>query len=277
MEQRSARLKHVPRLVDNREPIPTQTIARAVDILAMLNQGMCGATAISKACNLNKATVHRLLKSLELTGLVMQDPDNRQYCLGPLVVKLSSNYLNIHQNLSICAHPEMQRLWEFSGETVSLLILVGINGMYLEEYVSPQLIRYNSGKGAVTPLHTGAGGKVILAQLSENKLKLTLKNLTFETRGPNTISDKEKLNGEIDKARKQGYAISFEETAVGGAAISLPVKNYVCPVAISIIGPDNRLAPKMMGLLEEMKISAERISNKLKEIYSADTHGLNAR
>ncbi len=254
-------------MIDSKEPVPTQTIARAVDILTILNDGVYGITDISKRCGLNKATIHRLLKSLEMTGLVMRDPESRQYCLGPLLVRFASDSLNTHQNLCICAHQEMQHLWELSGETVSLLIQTGICGMYLEEYVSPQSIRYTGGKGTLRPLYTGSGGKAILSQLTDDKLKIMLDNFTFEPKGRNTILDKETLIKEIEKAKKQGYAISFEEITIGGASISFPIKNYVCPVAVSIIGPDNRLAPKMMGLIEEMRISAARISEKLLEIY----------
>lgn len=270
MKQRTSSSEHMPALIDGNEPVPTQTIARAVDILTILQEGMQGVTAISKRLGISKATIHRLLKSLEVTGLVMRDPDNRQYCLGPLVVRLASDYLNTHQNLCIWAREEMQHLWDLSGETVSLLIQVGMDGMYIDEYESPQLLRYKPGKGTITPLYAGAGGKVILAELSDSKLRTILDNIRFESIGPKTIIDKEILIQEIEKTRKQGYATSFEEKTIGGAGISVPIRNYTCPVALSIIGPDTRLAPKLMGLLEEMRSSADLISKKLLAVYHPD-------
>ena len=57
---------------------------------------------------------------------------------------------------------------------------------------------------------------------------------------------------------------AFGERVVGSASISVPIKNYVCPVAMSILGPDNRLTLKiMMETLEMMKERAILISRKL--------------
>lgn len=267
MKQKVSNLKLSVDGVDNSEHVPTQTIARAVDILMILSSGMSGVTAVSKKLGLSKATIHRLLKSLELTGLVMREPENRQYCLGPLVVKLAADYLNVHQNLCIISSKEMKHLWNLSGETVSLFIQAGKEGMYIDEYESPQLLRYKPGKGTTTPLYVGSSGRVILSELTDEKLKMILNNIKLEPLGPKTIIEKEALIKEIEKTRKQGYAISFEEKTPGGVGISVPIKNYVCPVALSIIGPDARLMPKMVGLIEEMKASADRISKKLLTSY----------
>lgn len=248
--------------------VPTQTIARAVDILMILRSGMHGVTDISRRLGISKATIHRLLKSLEMTGLVMRDPFNRQYCLGPFFVRLASDCTNVHQNLCILAHEDMQHLWELSGETVSLLIQVGMDGMFIDEYESPQLLRYKPGRGTIAPLYAGAAGKVILSELPDSKLRTILGNIRLERTGPKTIVDIETLTKELEKTRKQGYATSFEEKTSGGAGLAVPIKNYICPVALGIIGPDTRLAPKMMTLLEEMKNSANRISKKLLAVYS---------
>jgi len=246
--------------------VPTQTIARAVDILKILQWGMHGVTAISYKLGMSKATTHRLIKSLEKTGLLMQDPDSRQYCLGPLLVRLASDYLNAHQNLCICARKEMQRLWELSGETISLMILVGSYGMCLEEYDSHQSIKYTTGRGTVTALHVGSGSKAMLSVLPDNKLKVILNDLEFNTVGPNTIVKKNVLMNEIKKIRELGYATSFGERTPGGAGISVPIQNYVYPAAISIIGPDTRLEPKLMSLVDDMKHSANLISERLLKI-----------
>ena len=69
---------------------------------------------------------------------------------------------------------------------------------------------------------------------------------------------------EIGKARIQGYAVSFSERVPGSASISVPVKGYVCPVALSVLGPESRFRTTvMMDHLEEIKGSSARISEKL--------------
>ena len=65
------------------------------------------------------------------------------------------------------------------------------------------------------------------------------------------------------KARDEGYAASFGERAAGSASISVPINNYICPVVLSILGPEDRFSSKMMELLDELKLSAARISKRL--------------
>ncbi len=68
---------------------------------------------------------------------------------------------------------------------------------------------------------------------------------------------------ELEKIKNDGYATSFEEIFPNCAGIAVPIRNYFCPVALDILGPSIRLAPKMMSLLPEMLDSADRISKKL--------------
>jgi DNA-binding IclR family transcriptional regulator len=190
---------------------------------------------------------------------------SRHYFLGPLIVKLASDPMLAHKNLVICAHKEMHRLAKISEETVSLVTQLGIYTVCLNEIESKQGIRFASGKGATVPLHVGSGGKIILSALAEKEKQLILDNLLLERIGPKTITLKAELAEEIKKIKKQGYATSFGERTSGGAGISVLINNYLCPVALCILGPENRLAPKMMSLLEELKHSSEVISRTLLE------------
>jgi hypothetical protein len=45
------------------------------------------------------------------------------------------------------------------------------------------------------------------------------------------------------------------------AGISVPVKGYICPVALCVIGPKFRFKPK--SILDELKQSSTRISDRL--------------
>jgi DNA-binding IclR family transcriptional regulator len=95
---------------------------------------------------------------------------------------------------------------------------------------------------------------------------MLLDKLKFEKVGPNTITDRKVLEEEIQKTRKEGYATSFGERVAGSASISVPIRNYVTPVALGIQGPENRFTRNvMMDFLEEMKGCKRRIEKKLKE------------
>lgn len=252
MKQKTISPKHLPKTTVNK-PSPAQTLTRGLNILTTLQEGKYGLTAFSEKLNISMPTMYRLLKSLEMAGFVMRDPKDKGYCLGPMLVRMATDYWNIHQNLCICAKEEMFRLQYLSKETISLIVQMGIQGIVVDECASNEPFSFVGVKGRIEPLYCGAGNKVLLSQLPQDKLNLILKNLTFEPRAPKTILNKDDLIKEVEKARRQGYATSFEETVVGGAGISAPIKNYVCPVALTIVGPIDRFAPKLMDILEDLK------------------------
>ena len=80
----------------------------------------------------------------------------------------------------------------------------------------------------------------------------------------NEIIDKEILVSELKKIKEQGYVITIEETIEGSGGISVPIKNYVCPAALSVFGQKERFRKDViMSLVKEIKESAERVSKKL--------------
>jgi DNA-binding IclR family transcriptional regulator len=239
------------------------SVYRAAEILSMLSAGKNRITDICKELSLSKSTTHRLLKTLEECGFVVQDPTSHQYFLGHLILKLSSNPLATHQNLIVCAYDEMKRLREMSGETVTLHIRVGTQRICLEEMQANQNIRYVIGKGSVSPIYAGSAGKILLSELSDNELDNLLKNIKLTPVGPNTITDRNVLFRELDKIRKQGYAISSGETLEGAISISVLIRGYFCPVALSIFGAKFRFGPKIMDFKDKMEIGARRILNKI--------------
>ena len=242
-----------------------RSIIRGAEILKSVDDGIDRIKYISEKHYLSKSTTHRLLKTLARAGFVMQDPITRRYYLGPLILSLASSPIAAHQSLIVCASEDMKYLRNVSGETVVLHIRIGVQRICLEELQSVQNIRFTAGKGYIAPLYTGSAGKVLLAELKEDELNLLLKNIDLVAVGPNTITDEKFLRKEVKKVRKHGYAISFGERIEGSASISVPVRNYICPVALSVLGPDNRFKPRMMDMLQGMKETAQNISKRLME------------
>jgi DNA-binding IclR family transcriptional regulator len=72
---------------------------------------------------------------------------------------------------------------------------------------------------------------------------------------------------QLMEIRQQGYAVSCGERIAGVICLSTPVKNYTYPAALSIIGPSQRLEPKLADLAEALKASAKRISGNIDGIF----------
>jgi DNA-binding IclR family transcriptional regulator len=225
-------------------------------------------TDICQELGLSKGTAHRLLKTLEECGFVFQDSLTHQYYLGHLTIKLSSNPDITHQNLIVCAYDELKMLRDKSGETTALFIPIGNRRICLEEIDSNQTIKLVVERGSVYPIYSGASGKVLLSQFSDEVLNHLLDNTPLVKIAKNTITDRKVLVRELKKVREQGYAISSSETMESAFSICVPIREYYCPVALSVLGPQFRLESKSKELEQVMKESARRISGKINKAGS---------
>ena len=211
------------------------------------------------------------LKTLEANGFVIRNPANRSYYLGPLFVDMATKPLTAHKVLILTAENELKQLRELSRETVILHIPLGLSRICLSEFESPQVIKYTAGVGSVSPIHVGSAGKLLLAEMDQSDLQIILKNLRMEPIGPNTITSKEALLKEIEQVKKSGFAISMGERLAYAVSISVPIDHYICPVSLSILGPEERFKPMLMETLPAMKKAALKISRKIKSHFHQST------
>jgi DNA-binding IclR family transcriptional regulator len=242
------------------------SVSRAANILRILGEGKNRLAEISKSLNLTTSTSHRLLKTLEKESFVIQDPVSRLYFLGPLILSLSANAMIAHQWLVTSAQREMHRLNRVTRETITLAIRVGAAAICLEQIESPQKIKYTVSKGATYPIYTGAAGKILLSELECNELEKLMAHLCLSPIGPKTITNKKELMRELKRVRKNGFATSDEETFEGAMALSAPIKGYVSPVAVTIIGPEYRMKGKERDYLGELNKSVQKIMHTISEI-----------
>jgi DNA-binding IclR family transcriptional regulator len=243
------------------------SVVRAALILQTLSRGKSRIGKISESVKLSKATTHRLLLTLAKVGFVVQDPLTQGYHLGPGLLQLFSDPILSHNSLTSCAFEEMTYLNNLTRETVLLDLRSGLQKVCIEKIDSPENLKYTNEKGFAAPIYVGGGGKVLLSELKDDELNYILKQTSFVPITSNTIIDPEKLRAEIKKVRKQGYATSFGERVPGSSCVSVPVKHYVAPVALSILGPASRFTPKrIMETIMELKQAADRIAKNLENL-----------
>jgi DNA-binding IclR family transcriptional regulator len=249
----------------------TGTIAHGRDILISLSNNVHSVSNIARQCHLSKSTTHRVLKLLEGSRLVVEDAINRRYYLGPLLKKLASDPTAVHERLIICAANEMRRLAGLTSETVALDVMIGIKYVSLYEIASRQDLKVSQEIKKTGPLYStlyaGASVKVLLAQLDEDYLRVILDHIDIRQETDRTVTDKDLLKAQLDEVRRKGYAISYGERVPGTMCISVPVKDYLIPVVLSVVAPEIRLQPRAKEVLAEVKLSASRISAGLAAIF----------
>jgi IclR family transcriptional regulator, KDG regulon repressor len=239
------------------------SLERATDILICLGNGISSATEIAEYCDYSISTVHRLLQNLAELGWVVQDENSHKYFLGSLVHKLAGDVVNSHRYLVLHALKEMHRLAELTEETVILGCLDQLHFLKLHEIPSSHNLRIIEANDKSKGQFIGATARVLLSQLDDKELKNVLKhaknNVPAGDSAPmNTLSLEQ-----IMEIREKGYAVSYGERNKGAVCISVPVRNYFCPVALYIVGLEERMGPRVDTIINDLKASASVISGDI--------------
>jgi DNA-binding IclR family transcriptional regulator len=120
--------------------------------------------------------------------------------------------------------------------------------------------------GKRAPLYCTALGKVLLAYLSTEERKKILGEKMLPRLTENTITDKGELKKELNKIKKQGFALDREENEKNIYCIAAPIRNYQGEViaAISISSPIFRVDKNVQNNLNEALIeTSKKISKRL--------------
>jgi IclR family acetate operon transcriptional repressor len=259
-----------------------QSFDRAVAILDAFtpDRSELGVSEIARLTGLSRSTVHRLLVTLRRHELVQQLPDSTDYALGPHVLRLAQAAFS-KVNLQTTAKAVMPRLRDQCDETVGLHARLGrTSRTVLDQVESSQPLRRTYTEiGMPIPIHQGAPGKVLLAHSSQELQEEILAG-KLEAATSRTITDPRKLRAELERTRRNGYALSLEERVPGISTLAVPVFNHTGAVvaALSVTGPSSRLSRRrLLALVPLAGEAAQAISATLGHIDSDAGDGSRTR
>src|SRR5690348_5663736 len=238
--------------------VGVRSVERAISILDLLAQGGWRTGAdVARELHVHRSTALRLLGTLERHALVERDPRTARYRLGPRLAQLAS-VVTGELDLRAVARPVCEELATAAGETATLDVLVGDVIVPIEQATASTSVVSVNWLGRRTPVHGTASGKAILAfgpaAVRERLLSLPLDALT-----PHTVTDRARLEAELDEARRTGLARTQEELEVGLDAVAAPVFGAHGEVvaALDVSGPSHRLR----GALELDRLTRERAAD----------------
>jgi DNA-binding IclR family transcriptional regulator len=234
-----------------------QSVDRAVALLRAIAaaEGAEGtAPELAATTGLNRATAWRILRTLELQGLVSYDPRSRRFAIGMGVVDLAQ--AAVPNTLLSRAHAVVRNLSLQTRETVALALMEETELRYVVE-VQPSTSDEPSwlGEGA-GPLHATSSGKIVLAWLGS------------EAAGPepylrytdSTIISTEQLEAELAVVRGRGYALCRGEydDYIWGVSVPLLDRDQRLIGALSLWGPATRGEPERFDALGLLARDAAR-------------------
>ncbi len=243
---------------------PVQSVDRAVSILELLAQhGTSGVTALAGELGVHKSTASRLVSALERRGLVEQVADRGHYRLGAGILRLAAG-TDARVDLVEAARPACRRLADATAETVNVAILSAGAALYVDQVAGGVTHSSYNWVGQRIPLHATSNGKVLLCELPPAERADLLAELPAYT--PATVTDRQRLDRELDEARAQGYAVAIDELDVGLTAIAAPVRDArgAIVASLSVSGPTFRFdAARRQEVLEPLLAEAAEAGRRL--------------
>ncbi|MEE9097637.1 IclR family transcriptional regulator [Pseudarthrobacter phenanthrenivorans] len=204
----------------------TDMVGKALGLLVLLGDEPRGATAadISRRAELPFSTTYRLLGSLTRDGFVDYEPDGRRYHLGLRIFQLGQRVSN-HHGFAGTAMPILRRVTEQTGEATILSVRDGLHHLTVSKVDGPQTFRVTSDPGHLGSLSTTAVGKALVAFAEDAEREKLLAELPLEALTGKSITDRDAFRAEIDRVRRQGYAVMDEENEAGMRAVAVPLLN----------------------------------------------------
>jgi DNA-binding IclR family transcriptional regulator len=204
----------------------TDMVGKALGLLVLLGDEPRGASAseLSRRAELPFSTTYRLLGSLTRDGFVDYEPDGRRYHLGLRIFQLGQRVSN-HHGFAGTALPILRRVTEETREATILSVRDGFHHLTVNKVDGPQTFRVTSDPGHLGALHTTSVGKALVAFAENSERERLLEELPLEPLTAASITDRAEFRAEIDKVRRQGYAVMDEENELGMRAVAVPVFN----------------------------------------------------
>lgn len=252
--------------MENEANNQVRAVARALHIIQSFSfeRKELSLRDISKLTALPKATVYRLLQTLEDHNVVVFDQKTEQYHLGYEAIRIgviaqSSN------SLESVAHETMRKIMLQTKQTANLYVKDGNERVCVAQITGSQYIWCYSYLGARLPLYLGAG-KILLAFSDDEFIRDYLENQALTRVTENTIVEPNALRQELAHIRQKGYSISIGERNDVSASVAAPLFDYTgkCIACLTISGPaasfdDDAISSYLEVLIPAAKFVSEKL------------------
>jgi DNA-binding IclR family transcriptional regulator len=201
-------------------------------VVSHQDTGLNFASIVAKT-DLPKSTAHRILKYLLRVGYLSFSTDTKMYRgtlkLAGLGAEVMANF-----NLREQVHPQLLKLHQETEHTCNMGIRSGNAGIFVDKIESQDFgIKLFSEVGKSFPLHCTAMGKILLAYAEAEDVEQILSQpLPLYT--DKTITQKEVLLEELEKVKKSGYAVDWEEITRGILCVGAPVFGITGKIACAV-------------------------------------------
>lgn len=197
----------------------SQTVQRATEIMELIATTPRSSDDVARLFELHRTTAFRQLQTLERAGFLVHRADGK-YAIGARMIAIAQQALD-NLNLRQIAYGDIRALHERVGNSIHLAQLLEDRIIYVDTVESRDGVHMYTRIGrSAEPNSTGIG-KVILAQLTEQRRSVLLRHTEWRRHTATTHTTRESLDIELEEIRKNGWGVDngeFEEFVNGIAA-----------------------------------------------------------
>lgn len=207
---------------------------RGLDIVEFLVSAGApqGLTAIAGRVGGPKATVHRLLTTLQQRGYVTQDRRTTLYSAGVRCFELGSLWAK-NLDLRATASPHLKALNASTGETVHLGVYDHGDVVYVEKLDCLHPVVAVSHVGRRCPATCVATGRALLAYQSATEIDEVLVG-PLPQYTPHSTTDPDQVRAMLAQVRVNGYATNRESYREGVGGLAAPIRDHTGQVVASV-------------------------------------------
>lgn len=184
-----------------------------------------GAPELARRLQLPRATVFRMLNTLESMGFLQRAEGGNDYRLGLSVLRLGFEFLS-SMDLTELGQPVIARLCEAIRFPCNIVVRDGRSIVYVAKVTPPTPLTSSVRVGTRLPAHATLLGRILLADLSLPELRALYPEEHLEGHSPNTPRTVIELFDLVQSDRERGHVAGagFYESSI--STIAAPVRDH---------------------------------------------------
>ena len=234
--------------------VGVQSVDRALSIIETLSEDDEGyrLSDLAIRTGLSTSTVHRLLATLESRRFVQFDRTESKWHVGARAFTVGATFAR-RRNFTAQAVPYLRKLRDLTRETANLAVVDDEFIIVLTRVESREIMRSLTKVGGRVAMVASGVGKAVLATYSDEDVGAIISHHGMPRMTEKSIVRPSDLFRELEKVRRQGFAIDDEEACMGLRCIATVVYNDCSEplAAISVSGMTSRLTDDRLPALGE--------------------------
>lgn len=255
---------------DDRYTVPA--LARGLQLLMQFsrNERELSGAELSRRLGLPRASVFRMLFTLEQGGFVERAEDGVSYRLGLAVLRLGFELL-ASMELTEHGRPVIEELRDRCGYSAHIVVRDAREVVFIAKVAGRSALFHSIQVGARLPAHATVLGRLLLADLDMKGLQALYPEEPLHAYTPRTPTTLAQLKSLIDEDRAKGYGVSMGGFETGISTIAAPVFNDrgAVAAAVSISVPAQRIDDGALPpLVELVRTAAAQLTERISHLPS---------